>query len=115
MTMVPIEKIHPLQAGLFRLKHRDERRYGLPRESAWAFYPRYLRDMMVNNAKLLNTIVWIVRAKRRIERDASHRFYTDQALTPVAGEVEETFDLLTKTTGAKAAIEHQKKVSELTR
>ena len=30
MTMVPIENIHPLQAGLFRRKHRSERKYGLP-------------------------------------------------------------------------------------
>ena len=36
--MAPVENIHPLQAGLFRRKHRYERRYGLPRKSVWAFY-----------------------------------------------------------------------------
>ena len=30
--MVPVEKIHPLQAGIFRRKHRSERRPDLPRE-----------------------------------------------------------------------------------
>jgi hypothetical protein len=39
----------------------------------------------------------------------------DQALTPVQDdEMEETFDYLTKTDGAKAAIDHLKKVAELT-
>ena len=52
--------------------------------------------------------------KRRIERDPDRFRYTDQALTPVADDEEETFDLLTKTTGAKAAIAHQKKVEALT-
>jgi hypothetical protein len=38
----------------------------------------------------------------------------DQALTPVRDDDEETLDLLTKTTGAKAAIAHLKRVDELT-
>jgi hypothetical protein len=39
----------------------------------------------------------------------------DQALTPVQDdEIEETFDYLSKTDGAKAAIDHLKKVAELT-
>jgi hypothetical protein len=56
-------------------------------------------------------MLWL---KRRIARDPNHRAYTDQALTPVSEDVEETFDLLTVTTGAKAAIAHQKKVAALT-
>ena len=41
-VMMQIEKIHPLQSGLIRCKHRGERRPGLPRESAWAFYSQYM-------------------------------------------------------------------------
>jgi radical SAM superfamily enzyme YgiQ (UPF0313 family) len=114
MTMAQFWGIHPLQAGLFRRKHRDERRYGLPRESIWQFYPRHIWDTISKNLKFAGTLIWILRAKRRIERDPNHRNYTDVALTPVTGEVEETFDLLTVTTGAKAAIEHFKKVAALT-
>ena len=36
-TMVPLEGVHPLQAGSFRLKHPSERRHGMPRESALVF------------------------------------------------------------------------------
>jgi hypothetical protein len=38
----------------------------------------------------------------------------DQALSPVADDEAETFDLLTKTTGARAAVAHVRKVAELT-
>lgn len=115
MTMVPLEGIHPLQAGLFRRKHRDERRYGLPRETILQFYPRHIWNTITKNIKLAGAIIWILQTKRRIERDPNHLTYTDMALMPVSDEVEETFDLLTVTTGAKAAIEHVKKVAALTR
>ncbi len=112
--MAPVENIHPLQAGLFRRKHRSERRYGLPTESAWTFYSTHIANTVTNNLKLASTVFWIMRTKRRIERDPAHRTYTDVALTPVANDDEETLDLLTKTTGAKAAIDHLKKVAALT-
>jgi radical SAM superfamily enzyme YgiQ (UPF0313 family) len=112
--MVPVENIHPLQAGLFRRKHRSERRYGLLRESFWAFYANHIAKTIANNLKLAETVFWILRLKRRIERDPNHRSYTDIALMPLSDDDEETFDLLTKTTGAKAAIDHLKKVAALT-
>ena len=62
--MVPVENIHPLQAGLFRRKHRSERRYGLPVESVWTFYSHHILNTVVNNLKLARTVFWIVRLKR---------------------------------------------------
>ena len=112
--MVPVENIHPLQAGLFRRKHRSERRYGMPRELVWAFYPRHIAKTILNNLKLAKTVLWILRVKHRIESDPRHRSYTDIALGPAVDDDEETLDLLTKTTGAKAAIDHIKKVASLT-
>jgi radical SAM superfamily enzyme YgiQ (UPF0313 family) len=114
-TMMQVEKVHPLQSGLFRLKHRSERRPGLPVESVFTFYPRYAWSLVANNLKLVATIFLMFNLKRRIERDPNRFRYMDQALTPVQDDDEETLDLLTKTTGAKAAIAHQKRVAELTR
>ncbi len=113
-VMMQVEKVHPLQSGLVRLKHIDERRPGLPAESALAFYPRYIATTIANNLKLASTIWWMYRLKRRIERDPNRHRYTDLALTPVRDDDEETLDLLTKTAGAKAAIAHLKKVEQLT-
>jgi len=114
-TMMQFEKVHPLQSGLFRLKHRDERRPGLPAESAFRFYRCYVSAMITNNLALLSTIWWMLKLKRRIERDPNRHRYMDQALTPVRDDDEETLDLLTKTTGAKASLAHDKRVKDLTR
>ncbi len=111
--MAPVENIHPLQAGLFRRKHPSERRYGLPPVSLWAFYTDHISRTIANNFKLIRTIVWILALKRRIERDPHCRSYIDVALTPVVDD-DATLDLLTKTSGAKAAIAHIKKVAALT-
>jgi radical SAM superfamily enzyme YgiQ (UPF0313 family) len=114
-TQMQIEFIHPLQSGLIRLKHPDERRPGLPRESAWTLYLKHFRDSVARNARFVQTGWWLFKAKRRIERDPNRHSYMDRALTPVIDEAdEETFDYLTKTSGAKAAIDHFKKVAELT-
>jgi hypothetical protein len=111
--MAPVENIHPLQAGLFRRKHPSERRYGLPHVSLGAFYADHIAKTIANNFKLIGTIVWILRLKRRIERDPRRHAYIDVALTPVVDD-DATLDLLTKTTGALAAIAHIKKVAALT-
>ena len=107
--MAPVENIHPLQAGLFRRKHRSERRYGLPPASLVAFYSDHIGKTIANNLKLIGTMFWILKLKRRIERDPRHRSYIDVALTPVVDD-DAALDLLTKTSGAQAAIAHLKKV-----
>jgi radical SAM superfamily enzyme YgiQ (UPF0313 family) len=111
--MAPVENIHPLQAGLFRRKHPSERRYGLPPVSLWAFYSSHIGNTIANNLKLISTIVWILGVKRRIERDPRCRSYIDVALTPVVDD-DAMLDLLTKTTGARAAVDHINKVAALT-
>lgn len=44
--MIEFEGVHPLEGGGFRLKFRRDRRFGLPRESAVAFYTRYLWEIL---------------------------------------------------------------------
>jgi hypothetical protein len=62
----------------------------------------------------VSTIWWMLKLKRRIERDPDRHRYMDQALTPVRDDDDETLDLLTKTEGGRAAVAHQKKIDELT-
>jgi hypothetical protein len=62
---------------------------------------------------IVGTIVRLVALKIAITRDPSARAYTDIALTPVSDDAT-TLDLLTKTTGAHAAVAHVKRVAELT-
>jgi hypothetical protein len=113
-TMMQLEKVHPLQSGLLRLKHPSERRPGMPQEQGMSFYLRHVSNLILRNVLFLKTAWWVLGAKRRIESDPRRHFYMDHALTPVQDNEDETFDYLTKTDGAKAAIDHLKKVAELT-
>jgi hypothetical protein len=86
----------------------------MPRENAWLFWPRFGWETFVKNVILTGAIVRLLIWKTVIASSPGARNYMDQALTPV-GEDDETLDLLTKTTGARAAVAHIKKIAELTR
>src|SRR6185312_481492 len=51
-----LEKVHPLQGGLFRLKRPSERRPGLARESGWSFWPRFAWETVYKHAVLLSML-----------------------------------------------------------
>jgi hypothetical protein len=108
-----VEKVHPLQSGIIRLKRRSERRPGLPRESRWAFWPRFAWETFYKHAIMAGTIGRLLVWKMAIARDPAASTYMDQALTPVRDD-DETLDLFTKTGGAAAAIAHVRKIAALT-
>jgi Radical SAM superfamily len=109
-----LEKVHPLQSGILRLKHPSERRPGLPPDSPWIFWPRFVWETVYKHAILAGMIGRLLLWKTTIARDPGARSYMDQALTPVRDDEDVTLDLLTKTTGARTAVAHVKKVAELT-
>jgi hypothetical protein len=113
-TTVRLEHVHPLQGGILRLKHPAERRPGLPRENALIFWPRFVWATLSTHAILAYTIGKLLTWTAVIKLDSKSRTYSDLALAPVRDDDEQTLDLLTKTTGARAAIDHQKKVHDLT-
>ena len=100
--------------GILRLKHPSERRPGLPREHPWIFWPRFVWETLSKHAILAGTIGRLLLMKMAIAHDPNARAYMDQALTPVRDDEDTALDLLTKTTGARAAVAHVKKVAELT-
>jgi hypothetical protein len=113
-TTVTLEKVHPLDAGLFRLRHPSERRPGLPRENAWLFWPRFAFEVVRKHIAILAEMGRLQWAWMKIRRDPNAASYMDQALAPVGDDDDATFDLMTKTTGVQAALSHQKKVAALT-
>jgi radical SAM superfamily enzyme YgiQ (UPF0313 family) len=113
-TTVRLENVHPLQGGLLRLKHPSERRPGLPRESPWVFWPRRSWEILHKHAVLADMIVRLVLMKMAITRDPAAPSYMDEALSPVRGDEDETLDLLTKTTGGRAAVAHARNIAALT-
>jgi hypothetical protein len=114
-TAVRIENVHPLQSGVLRLKHPSERRPTLQRESPLVFWPRFVWETFAKHALLAGIATRLLVMKIAVGRVAKMSTYMDQALTPVEDDEEERLDLFTKTAGARAAVAHTKKISELTR
>jgi hypothetical protein len=113
-TMAILEDVHPLQSGVFRLRHPDELRPGLPRENPIMFRLRLASDLVRKTWSALATLAHLGIAAIRITRDPAHLQYTDAALNRGSDEDEASLDLMTQTSGAKQAIAHEKKVFDLT-
>jgi hypothetical protein len=110
----PIENVHPLQSGILRLMHPWERRPDMPRESPWVFWPRFVWHTLRRHALAFHMVARLLLWQRAIAQDPAARAYKDLALTPVSDDEDTTLDLFTKTTGARAAVAHVKRVAELT-
>jgi len=113
-TTVQLEKVHPLQDGILRMKHPSERRPGLPAPNAFTFWPKFVWETLYKQGVVIGAIISMVRLMRQVQRNPDAKSYMDQALTPVHDDDDDTLDLMTKTGGARAAIAHIKRVSELT-
>jgi hypothetical protein len=96
------------------LKHPSERRPGLPRERVWVFWPRFVWETLYKHVVLAGIIARLLVSRITIAFDPHARAYMDRALAPVGDDNDASFDLLTKTAGASAAIAHIRKVAELT-
>jgi hypothetical protein len=111
---VEIENVHPLQAGVVRLKYRTDRRPGLPIEPAWRFYPRVIAEFVQKHVKYYRIWRRIDRLRRSIRKDPNRANYRDQALAPVEAADTETLALFTHSEAARSAVQHARKVKELT-
>ena len=107
---IAIERVHPLQGGLFRRKYRRDRRPGLPLESPLVFYPRYAWEILSKHARLLTLALRYHSIRRRIERDPEAARYHDLALTAVTEGETEDLEIFSATESAKQAVEKAKRL-----
>lgn len=77
-----IEKVHPLQSGILRLRHPSERRPGLPRETPWIFWPRFAWETLRKHAMLAGAIGRLLVWQMVIARDRDARAYMDRRRSP---------------------------------
>ncbi|PPQ40097.1 Radical SAM superfamily enzyme YgiQ, UPF0313 family [Rhodoblastus acidophilus] len=107
---VRLEKLHPLQGGYLRRKHRRDRRPGLPLENPLLFYARHGAELAFNHlrlgvmaARLGLFRLWLKRHK------AEASAYVDRALTPPTdGDLDE-LDLFQHNESSRAAGEKAKR------
>ena len=69
MSSIHLEKVHPLEGGVIRLKSRRDRRPGLPIEPIWTFYPKYWVESVIKIAKLVTIYSRLRRIYKRIKED----------------------------------------------
>jgi hypothetical protein len=110
----PVEKLHPLQFGAFRLKYRRDRRPGLPIEPIWSFYPKYLREIVSKHTQLIRQWPELSSMCARARREQKLNPYTDLAMTPVTDEETESLEMFTHNDGARSQVAHLRKVDALT-
>ncbi|MEY2494596.1 MAG: hypothetical protein QOJ45_1088 [Verrucomicrobiota bacterium] len=93
MGSIHIEKVHPLESGVIRLKFRRDRRPGLPIEPVWKFYPKYWVESLIKIAKLVTIYSRLRRIYKRIKQDPKRFKYMDVALTPVTDHDTEDLEM----------------------
>jgi hypothetical protein len=102
-----LEGLHPLEGGFLRRKYRTERRPGMPVEPPVVFHLRYAFESLVKYGRLLVMGARYWRIWRRVRRES--REYTDLAIAGDAGRRDDELELLTRTRGARAAVERARR------
>jgi hypothetical protein len=109
-SAVQIENVHPLQWGIFRVKHRRDRRPGLTLENPLSFYGRYAADTAAKAVKLGRRWRHLRRILREVESDPAACHYRDDALVPAAEEDAEHMELYTQSEAAKIAVARERRI-----
>jgi Radical SAM superfamily len=98
------EGVHPLEAGMFRLKFRRDRRPSLRRESPFVFYPRYIAETLIKAWRAWSFYRTTRAMLNEIEASPQRRTYTDLAIAPPQENEFETLALYHATSGGEAAL-----------
>jgi hypothetical protein len=99
---VIFEGVHPLESGFLRFKFRKDRRPGLPIESAWTFYPKYVASTVSKFYRAARLYAGHMRLRKELDRDPQAVDYMDESLTPVTDDELESLELFNITPAARA-------------
>ena len=108
-TMIPLEGLHPLEGGMFRLKFRRDRRSGQPIESPFVFYPRYLKEIVVKARGYWSVYRRFNAIKREVATAPDRWSYSDIAITPLRENELESLDLFHVTRGGEDALARRRR------
>lgn len=102
-TTLPVERVHPIQGGILRLKHPSELRPGLKRPNPVLFWAGYAWETARKNVLIARHLVSLLLMLRAVKRDKAAGSYTDLALTRGEPEEEAKLELLAPAAKLKAA------------
>ena len=107
MTM--FEGVHPLEGGAFRRKSRRDRRYGLPLESPFVFYPRCAGEI-ARKARGYWSVYRKARALLKEILAAPDRWsYSDLAIAPPRNDEFDRLDLYHATAGGEGELARKRR------
>jgi hypothetical protein len=107
-----LENCHPVESGLLRLKSRRDRRPGMPMESVWSFYPKYLAEMARKTAgwaEIYLRLRWIY---VRVKHNPKRYEYSDLAIEPVTDDEIETHEMF-HTDAAREYVKTEKRIDAI--
>jgi hypothetical protein len=87
---------------------------GLPIEPVWRFYRREVPAALHKYVKYFKLWMTIERLRRRVRNDPARASYQDQALAPVEAGDTETLELFTHNEAARSAVQHARRIKQLT-
>jgi len=108
-TMIPYEGVHPLEGGTIRMKHRRDRRHGMPLESPFVFYPRFVAETVRKLHGFWKDYRAILRIKNEVAKAPDRWTYTDKAIAPLQEDELESLDLYHATRGGEDALARKHK------
>jgi radical SAM superfamily enzyme YgiQ (UPF0313 family) len=103
-----IEKVHPLEGGVFRMKYRSDRRPSLPRELPGVFHLKLFAENAFKVARYINLTIRGFAIVRKVTRDPNRRSYTDTAISPVTAAELDQLEIFSETEGGEAAAERKR-------
>jgi len=107
MTM--FEDVHPLEGGAFRRRSRRDRRHGLPLESPFVFYPRYLAEIVVKAWRYWSVYRRARAIFKQVMAAPGRWSYTDLSITPAQEDEFDRLDLYHQTRGGEAALARKRR------
>ena len=112
-VMIPFEGVHPLEGGALRLKHRRDRRHGLPLENPLVFYPRFAAETVVKAARYWSVYRRLKAILDEVRTAPDRELYSDVAIAPPRVDEFEALDLYHATFGGEAALARKRRADAI--
>ncbi|GAC1342048.1 MAG: hypothetical protein NVSMB18_15350 [Acetobacteraceae bacterium] len=93
-TTIPVERVHPIQGGILRMKHPSELRPGQVPPNAVRFWLGFVGETVRKHVAIGRYLVALVLMMRAIKRDPAAGAYTDLSLTEGEPDDEAKLELL---------------------
>src|SRR5262249_8216725 len=103
------EDVHPLEGGAFRRRSRRDRRHGLPLESPFVFYPRYLAEIVVKAWRYWSVYRRARAIFKQVMAAPGRWSYTALSITPAQEDEFDRLDLYHQTRGGEAALARKRR------